>query len=112
ILAIDKAQEEEWENYKAKLDIELAKGLKIETDIQEVKEIYERLGINKLWDIRLTVLGKWYHRYHEKLNYDVSEADRKQFETEIGKINIKHGFEIDNLTKSLWSRKREANMKR
>ncbi|CAG8443915.1 1425_t:CDS:2, partial [Dentiscutata heterogama] len=51
IILTDKAQEEEWENYKTKLNEEIIKRLKTKNKMQDVEKRCKELDKNALWDI-------------------------------------------------------------
>jgi hypothetical protein len=51
ILRLDKAQEEDWENYRAKLDTEVLKKLGIESNIELIERKCANKSLNELWDI-------------------------------------------------------------
>jgi ribonuclease HI len=51
ILRITEAKEEEWEEYRARLDKEIKKVLEVEDNIELIEERCRSKDINKIWDI-------------------------------------------------------------
>ena len=51
ILRLDEAKEEEWKEYRDKLDKEIKKALEIEDNIELIEERCRSKDIDKIWDI-------------------------------------------------------------
>ena len=58
ILRLIKAKEEEWKEYRAKLDKEIKKALEIEDNIELIEKRCRSKDIDKIWDIILNNIMK------------------------------------------------------